>query len=280
MQHIYHRIFSRYLCITLACLALFGYSIESPAWARDGHSAIGIVAVSQLSAEVKGQLEKIFAPMDEQTITKACSWPDTVRDTEEWEWSGPLHYVNIPRGDFNYRESRDCPEQLCVTGGIKRYAAELANPELGLLERQQAFAWLCHLVGDLHQPLHAGFADDRGGNDFEVMTRDERMSLHRYWDHELINQHSSDLGNLVEQLQAIPLAPTASDWSESSVNEWTDESHQLARENAYPASQSVDSGYEQQSWELAHQQLRKAAARLALIINSVLPRDRVQPGNR
>ena len=189
---------------------------------------------------------------------------------EEWEWSQPQHYINIPRGDFTYLESRDCPDQICATQAIKKYAAELANQDASKEDRQQAFAWLCHLVGDLHQPLHAGFADDRGGNDFEIIVGDEKMNLHYFWDHEVIDQHVDSWQNLVKQLQAPPATQAASNWSPELVNDWTDESHALAAEQAYPASKKIDEAYEQQSWELAQQQVSTAASRLAQLINTVL----------
>ncbi|RWI57039.1 MAG: hypothetical protein EOR16_15675 [Mesorhizobium sp.] len=34
-------------------------------------------------------------------------------------------------------------------------------------QRQRALKFLVHLIGDLHQPLHA-IEDERGGNDIDV----------------------------------------------------------------------------------------------------------------
>ena len=218
MQNNHRTFFNRVFCATLASLALFGYSTDSPAWAQDVHNAIGILAISQLQDDARYMLEDIVGPLDEQVIFEACIWPDVIRETEEWEWSKPQHYINIPRGDFTYLESRDCPDQLCATQAIKKYAAELANQDASKEKRRQAFAWLCHLVGDLHQPLHAGFADDRGGNDVEIMVRNEKMNLHHFWDFELINHHADSWQNLVERLQTSPVIQAASDWSPKSVN--------------------------------------------------------------
>ena len=263
--------FNRFFCITLACISLFGYSDNSHAWGEDGHTAIGVLAISQLQADIRSKLEAVVGPLDEQALMEACNWPDAVRETKEWEWSQPQHYVNIPRGDFNYLESRDCPHQICATQAIKKYAAELANQGTNKEGRQQAFAWLCHLVGDLHQPMHAGFADDRGGNEFEIVVRNENMNLHQFWDSELINHHTDGWRDLVERLQTNSPTAATSTWSPESVNGWTDESHALAAEQAYPASREIDEAYEQQSWELAQQRMRLAASRLAQIINTVLP---------
>jgi hypothetical protein len=263
-------IFSRIICLTFASCTLFGYSNDTLAWSADGHTSIGILAISQLQTESRHELENIIGPLDEQAMAKACNWPDEIRETEEWDWSARLHYINIPRGDFVYLESRDCPDQQCATQAIKRYATELANRESPMEQRWQAFAWLCHLVGDLHQPLHAGFEDDRGGNNFDIIFKGEQMNLHGFWDFELINQHAGSWQNLVRLLSTSPVSRATSNWSPEMVNDWTNESHKLAKQAVYPAIRNIDETYVQKSWELTQKQISSAVSRLALIINSEL----------
>ena len=263
-------IFSRIISITFASYVLFGYSTDSLAWSADGHTSIGILAISQLQAEPRRELEGIIGPLDEHAMEQACNWPDQIRETEEWDWSARLHYINIPRGDFVYLESRDCPDQQCATQAIKRYAIELGNREAPGEQRRQAFAWLCHLVGDLHQPLHAGFKDDRGGNNFDIIFKDEQMNLHGFWDFELINEHAGNWQNLVSLLSTSPVTKATSNWSPEMVNDWTDESHEMAKQTVYPTTKNIDEIYLQQSWEDAQKQISSAATRLALIINTQL----------
>ena len=263
-------ILSRIICTTFASYALFGYSTDTLAWSADGHTSIGILAISQLQAEPRRELENIIGPLDAQAMEKACNWPDEVRETEEWAWSARSHYINIPRGNFVYLESRDCPDQQCVTQAIKRYATELTSQQASKQQRWQAFSWLCHLVADLHQPLHAGFADDRGGNNFDIIFKGEQMNLHGFWDFELIDQHAGGWQNLVSLLSTSPGVEAGSNWSPEMVNDWTNESHELAKQTVYPATRNIDEIYMQQSWELAQKQLSAAASRLALIINSQL----------
>jgi len=260
----------RLVTAIFAGLALSGYSPESPAWGSEGHIVIGMLAIDQLQPAARLELEHITGPLDERTIKEACNWPDSIRETEKWAWASPRHYINIPRGEAVYLESRDCPDQLCNTEAIKESAANLANRQTGKEQRWQAFAWLCHLVGDLHQPLHAGFADDRGGNDFEVVYKDERMNLHTFWDHELIDLYAGSARELVQLLRESPVILTTSNWSVESVNDWTAESHKLAEQKIYPVSMKIDDVYSQQGWELVQRQIRTAASRLALIINSEL----------
>lgn len=264
------KFFVRIFIATLASCVLFSYTTIAIAWGPDGHTAIGIMAINQLQPDARRELTNILKLLDEQAILEACNWPDAVRETEEWDWSAPHHYINIPRGDFVYLESRDCPDQLCATQAIKRYAAELGNREASKVQRKQAFAWLCHLVGDLHQPLHAGFADDRGGNDFDVIFQDAQMNLHSFWDFELINQNAGSWQRLASLLSSSLVVPANSDWSPEMVNEWTNESHSLAQLRVYPTKMKIDESYERQSWELVQQRIISATSHLALIINSVL----------
>jgi len=77
----------------------------------------------------------------------------------------------------------------------------------------QAFAWLCHLVGVLHQPLHAGFEDDRGGNNFDIIFKGEQVNLHGFWDFDLFNQHAGNWQNLVRLLSTSPVTTATSNWS-------------------------------------------------------------------
>ena len=48
---------------------------------------------------------------------------------------------------------------------------------------------MIHLVGDIHQPLHVGRAEDRGGNDIRVNFFDKKSNLHSVWDSDMINNY-------------------------------------------------------------------------------------------
>ena len=201
------------------------------AWGRDGHTAIGILAVNQLQQDALHELESIIRPLSKEAMAEECNWPDVMRENEDGAWSAPLHYINIPRGVDSYDQVRDCPlhpERLdhpegpakyCVTEAIKHYAAGLGNSQASNDERRQAFAWLCHLVG-LTSPF--------------------------------------------------PTLQADSNWSQEMVNDWTSESHRIADQAAYPPKKKIKKPFEEQSWELTQRQIELAASRLALIINTEL----------
>lgn len=248
--------------------ALLGLSMQCLAWSHDGHSAIGVLAIKQLSPEARTELESIIGPLTDEAMIKACNWPDDVRETPEWEWSAPQHYINIPRGETEYLESRDCPDQLCATQAIKKYAVQLFDDQLSKQEHWQAFAWLCHVTADLHQPMHAGFADDRGANRIQVTFHGEEMNLHSFWDFGLINEHAGGWQGMVALLSEQPLGQAPAEFTEDMVNQWTNESHALATSSGYPQNRDIDGAFALRSWVLTQQQVSLAAFRLATIINS------------
>jgi len=266
----FHSLVVRYLCLTLGSLVLLGYGSGALAWSEPVHNTIGILAIDRLQDNSRNRLESIVGKLDDAAISKACNWPDVIRDEDAWDWSKPQHYVNIPRGNFSYLVSRDCPDQLCATQAIKRYARELVDGQNNQEQHWQAFAWLCHLVADLHQPLHAGFADDRGGNSFEIKVRNETMNLHHFWDHELIIHNAGNAGELIRLLKLSPPPQVPDTWFPQQVDEWTDESHALAAEKAYPPSPEIDEPWENEVWRIAVERINLAASRLALVIETIL----------
>jgi S1/P1 Nuclease len=245
------------------------------AWGWAGHVTIGKQAVAQASPAARAALMDILAVDSaaelDRAVETACFWPDAVEDEPEWAWSDPLHYVNLPRSDGRYDRQRDCPDGLCITEGIVKYAAELGRTELdrseqGRKRRWQAFAWLCHLVGDLHQPLHTGFRNDRGGNRVTVRYRGQKYNLHEFWDHVLVE----------ERLASSPPGPPAvragdsRAWRPADVIDWTEESHALVLTAAYPPGTEIDDAFADRSWSLVQNQWHTAARRLTAILDTVL----------
>lgn len=265
--------FIRFL-YTILLAGLFLAAPHLQAWGPQGHRVIGQTAIGFLTPVAQTRLEEIlaFSPSGDManSMDFACNWPDEVRTQEGWKWSAPLHYVNIPRYSQHYERERDCPDGLCVTEGILRYANELTFPGLEPERRWQAFAFLCHLVADLHQPLHAGFRDDRGGNLVDIEYRGEAWNLHQFWDSVLIRERLGDEHAMVMELQDSGNGTPPDGWNPASVISWTDESHRIARDSAYPVQEPVSEPFAERSWIIIQQQFDNAAARLALILNTVL----------
>jgi len=265
------------MCCSLAALA-------SPvgAWGPTGHAVIGQAAAAQLSAPARvALLELLGLGADDDpaaALAEACSWPDTVRDAPEWAWSAPMHYVNLPRSSGRYDRQRDCPDGICVTEGVLAYAARLSQAAQestapGRSNLWQNFAWLCHLVGDLHQPLHVGFRDDRGGNRVEVEYGGERYNLHRFWDSVLVEERWPAEIALPVVTGDEPGESGPEAFDRAALVRWTEESHRLALEAAYPSGAIISAEFADRSWSVIQEQWRKAATRLALALETTLAAD-------
>jgi hypothetical protein len=244
---------------------------NATAWGPDGHTVIGVLAVEQIDPKALAELKVILGATDLETIGGACNWPDQYRETDEGSANtSRYHYINIPRSQTKYDRQRDCPGNNCVTEQIKRFATELEDTRLDTERRKQAFSWVCHLVGDVHQPLHAGYRDDRGGNNVEIVFNKRPMNLHSFWDSGLISSKGFSQQELAEKLMPKCGAGTSSIWHFSEPDRWTEESHALVAKYSYPSGKKISTDFSQQSWDLIQKQLVKAADRLATVINATL----------
>lgn len=212
-------------------------------------------------------------------LDSACNWPDKVRDSSEWEWSSPLHYVNIPRSTPHYSAQRDCPDGLCVTAAITRFANELAIPELSLERRWQALSFLCHFVGDVHQPLHAGFRDDRGANQVNIEYKGQEWNLHRFWDSVVATEKLESEAEMITHIAEWGRPQLRDSWNPHEAVVWTEESHGLAVRAAYPEGKVISEEFADRSWQTIQSQWLNASLRLALVLNAVLGESEVVMGD-
>ena len=260
-------------CHFFIAVVLAMSSASLPAWGPEGHRVIGRAAFELLDDTARERVLGLLgypAPDDvAEALSDACNWPDAIRDQDGWRWSSPLHYVNIPRHSDRYDRERDCPGGRCVTEGVLQFASHLAYGNLDEEKAWQALSFVCHLVADLHQPLHAGFRDDRGGNTVEVRYRGETYNLHGFWDGVLVRERLVDEDAMVRNLVAAAADDPAS-WGPPEVAAWTTESHALARDVAYPEGSGIDAAFAERSWTVTKTQWERASLRLARVLNAVL----------
>src|SRR4029453_8171851 len=152
------------------------------AWYDKGHRIVGLIAQANLTADARNEIEKILP--GSMTLADAAIWPDhegrSIRDFD------PLHYVTIPESASGYDQGRDCPERNCMVEALKWFSAVIADKNAPIMVRRVALYYVAHLVGDIHQPLHAGRAGDRGGIDIPVSYRGAPTNLHFFWDTNLV----------------------------------------------------------------------------------------------
>jgi hypothetical protein len=123
---------------------------------------------------------------------QAARWPDDIRTKDKAQNRPPWHYINLPfkpEGQPSSVQIRE-PEPVNILTAMAENESVVRKENDG--ERKAvALAWLFHLVGDIHQPLHTAQLftvdypqGDRGGNEIclRVTQGGQPMDLHRFWD--------------------------------------------------------------------------------------------------
>jgi len=240
------------------------------AWGPDGHRVVGALALDQLDEQARTELYRLMETEDRDELVEWCNWPDIDRATEDGAFRAPKHYVNMAQGASLYDRERDCPDGMCLTESIGEFRAEMIDPQLPRRTRKEAFAWVCHLLGDVHQPLHAGFGHDRGANDVAVQFNGEDIDLHWFWDGALIAERSESWTALYLQLKDRSGSLQAADWDNEKSAFWTNESHAFAEHFSYPDSPVISDEFADRSWVRTQDQLVKGGSRFAWVLNGAL----------
>lgn len=87
-------------------------------------------------------------------------------------------------------EASDAPAKGDAITAVSRFTATLHDPKASQADKRLALRFIVHIIGDLHQPLHASTGDDRGGNTVSVTWFSKQTNLHSVWDTRLIEQKS------------------------------------------------------------------------------------------
>ncbi|MDP4302569.1 S1/P1 nuclease [Leptothrix discophora] len=252
------------LFITLHLLAPLLAPSSARAWGHAGHELIADLAQARLSPAADAEARRLLALDDATRLAEVASWADAFRTPMTARW----HFVNLPPETCEYKPAEHCLKGQCAIEAVNRQLAVLAlDPDD--TERLQALRYIVHLVADLHQPLHAGRADDRGGNGYAISWRqvDHSTNLHALWDSVLIEARPGGLPALRRDVQARHAAPAAG----SSPTDWAEASCRIARADGYyPAAHKIDARYAQR-WDAALVgQIDLAAWHLAEVLDDVL----------
>jgi hypothetical protein len=162
----------------LGCLLLGLFAAGTArAYGPAGHLIAGRAAAPLLCERAVAEVSRFGGGED---LGELGLWADRIRSEDAYADAEPWHYMNI--ADGMPLASYAHPPEGDVLSAIERFSARLADPRLGRAERAEALKFLAHFVVDLHQPLHVGRAEDRGGNTIELRFRGEATNLHRLWD--------------------------------------------------------------------------------------------------
>lgn len=256
-----------------AVVLFLGWAVPVLAWGPEGHSLVARLAEAHLTPAARAQVAPILGPG--VTMASIATWADQIRrsrpETSKW------HYTDIPIDRPHFDFARDCRDGDCVIARIEDFRKVLGDPGAKPEQRREALMFLVHFVGDMHQPLHSSNNHDQGGNDVPTDFFGRPSNLHSVWDSGLLARMGNE-NQLFAQFSRDLTPKRQKKWSKGTVEEWANEAHTASQKIVYGKLPKVAPGalepigdvYERAADPLIRQQIEKAGARLAGILNATL----------
>lgn len=285
------------------------------AWDDFGHRLVARIAWENMTPQARTRAIAILRGAAPETRLAGSSGPGTLSPQQQMDlfanaavWPDSIRNVNDPRNekydhpyrhyvDISWRQSTDFGpvqpsshrEQGDLLKDVPRLQRKLTEgtPE----EQATALAWILHLVGDIHQPLHASArvtprdeCGDAGGNDFklEQLQGDRRRSLHSFWDGIITDSLRKSAEPLDAALarattqvtQRHPRGEFASEIGQTDFRQWAEASVALAQRSVYRSplvrDQAAPPVYRQAAYRAAEPRIALAGYRLADLLNRAL----------
>jgi len=242
------------------------------AWGVEGHRAVGRLAEHHLTRKAQREIQALLGT---ETVTLVSTWPDEILypPTPEYKGTGPWHYVNTP-GGLNHDQYIENLKSQTIPNAYKALQENitiLKDKSKPKAERAVALKFVIHLVGDVHQPLHAGRLEDRGGNSIKLTYRGKETNLHSLWDSGLLDYQGLSYSEMGQQYDHVP-ASLRRQWQHDDIAQWLYESYQLCEQIYGEAAQNPAYGwaYFPEHGPQVKQRIQQAGMRLAGVLNEAL----------
>ncbi|MFL5539777.1 MAG: S1/P1 nuclease [Longimicrobiaceae bacterium] len=274
------------------------------AWDNVGHEVVARIAWQNLTPAARMRVIQLLnsaAPnirlrqlrpatgldRDQIYFVRAATWPDIIKNP------GPGHSFDMRDSHFRDRfwetasdgtprDRNDLQPEGHAVDRIQAFSASVGHTGNASVHARE-LAWLLHLVGDIHQPLHAEShipppGGDRGGNDFSQI-----FNLHSFWDQLIFRSRGDSLqaGYIdriaADLMQRFPRASLASELKPGQFAAWADEGYEISKREAYmdgahplARNQSPTVAYHARAVRIAERRIALAGYRLADLLNHAL----------
>ncbi|MEK0265040.1 S1/P1 nuclease [Stenotrophomonas rhizophila] len=259
---------------TVLALALTLVSTDALAWGAQGHRLVARIAETRLTPQTQAEVDRLLVAEPDPTLHAIAPWADELRakDPDLGKRSAGWHYVNIGEDKCHYNVRKHCKNGNCVVEALKAQTKILRDRSKPDAERAQALKFVVHFAGDIHQPMHAGYGQDKGGNDFQVQFNNRGTNLHSLWDSGMLNEQQLDDDQYLKRLLALP-EPKPAKRSNIDVDavQWAEASCRIAiAPGVYPDKRTLGPSYSATYRPVAESELRVAGERLAVLLNDTL----------
>jgi hypothetical protein len=294
--------------------------MSSFAWDDTGHKTTAYIAWQQMSPVAREAVIKILRTAPEDSDLSAfylngaepestrkleyfmlvATWADIVRDRAFETRNKKYHKSNWHYDDTFWKQVNGKPEMLpeAEEGGqaitrLIEFDKVLRNAGTSDKDKAIAIAWVAHLIGDIHQPLHtsARVTDkepkgDQGGNLFlltpEGTPRDKQLNLHWFWDN-IIDRNTPLKGETCEReyigevagkiMKKYSRRDLAAAIKPGGFDAWRAESFALVPTQVFPPDlirfQMPSERYKKNAFQVAQRQLALAGYRLGETLNQI-----------
>lgn len=169
-------------------------ALPATAWGPLGHRTVAVLAEANLTPAARAYVAQRLGNV---AMADVASWADSITRDSRFPGSLWYHFEKIPDGRGYLDNLRTMPEAQRRKGGVVAaiLVAErtLRDDRASAAAQRNALKFLIHFVGDVHQPLHTGRPEDKGGVAIKLVWFGEPMSLHRVWDSGLMLTGHRDL---------------------------------------------------------------------------------------
>lgn len=256
------------------------------AWHSVGHMVVANIAYQHLNPNVKQKVDELVAQLHQEypeikTFLDLAVWPDTLR-SQQIESFTHWHYIDTPIVDGGVMKNIIDTDN--AEWALQAIPQVVKNPHANKYERARFLAFLVHIVGDVHQPLHtvaritASQPDgDAGGNLFHVEFNHNKTNLHAVWDIGLGEFEGSPEKVDIQAISAkittqFPQEGFGTKVNDLEVHHWITEGVNNAKNHVYntPENQPLSTSYITTGKRVADEQAALAGYRLAKLLNKLL----------
>lgn len=312
------RIIQEVLFVTLLTIFMV---LPAIGWDDVGHKITGYIAWQRMSPLARENVIKILrsAPEESQlgTFYKSYgpepeesrkleyfmlvpSWADIIRDRAFDTRYKKYHKGNWHYADTFWKQVNGNIETLTgfEEGGqavtrLTEFDALIRNSSAANADKAIAIAWIMHLGGDIHQPLHTSARvtetepkGDQGGNLFLLSpvgtARENQVNLHWYWD-SIVGRNIAIKNNMCERdyvemlakkfMKDHPFAEFQNKLNLSKYDDWQKEGFAYNNTVVFTANlkrnEMPSEQYRKNAFKLAESQLSLAGYRLGETLNAV-----------
>ncbi|KAL6047972.1 hypothetical protein QOT17_021321 [Balamuthia mandrillaris] len=175
---------------------------QASGWGTQGHQIVAELAERLILPSTKHALQPYLGG---SALHEIACLPDGFDHTRQGLWSFGNHFSDMIPHAVRWRPEL-CPlPKSCVVRAIANYTKLLMEEEPAACKLESRsepcpLSFLTHYVGDIHQPLHVGYAKDKGGNLHKVHFFGRSSDLHTVWDSLLLLRYLQNHDHLGEEV--------------------------------------------------------------------------------